>query len=147
MQGPYETVLERGEVLAAVEVPAQGPGEAMAHVRFAVHERPAATVSAWVRVVDGHVAAARVAAGSVGVVPVAPAVAGEALIGQPAETIDAEALAAMGVALADAAQPVSDGNGADDYKHALVVELAGRCVREAAARATSRASSRATRPG
>ena len=32
----------------------------------------------------------------------------------------------MGIALADASAPVTDGNGADDYKHALVVELAGR---------------------
>jgi carbon-monoxide dehydrogenase medium subunit len=141
--GPYETALERGEVLAAVVVPAPGPGEAMAHLRFAVHERPAATVSARVRVVDGRVAEARVAAGCVGVVPVAPVAAGEALAGQPAGAIDAAAIASMGVALADAAEPVSDGNGAADYKHALVVELAGRCVREAVARASARASGRA----
>jgi carbon-monoxide dehydrogenase medium subunit len=136
--GPYETALERGEVLAAVEVPRLGPGEAMAHVRFAIHERPAATISAWVQVIDGHIAGARVAAGSVGVVPVAPIVAGEVLVGQPAGAIEEEALSAMGVALADAAEPVTDRDGADDYKHALVVELAGRCVREAAARAGSR---------
>jgi carbon-monoxide dehydrogenase medium subunit len=136
--GPYETALERGEVLAAVEVPRLGPGEAMTHVRFAIHERPAATISAWVQVTDGHIAEARVAAGSVGVVPVAPAVAGEVLVGQPADAIEPEAMAAMGVALADAAEPVTDRDGAADYKHALVVELAGRCVREAAARAGSR---------
>ena len=63
-------------MLEAVEVPAVGPGEAMAHLRFAVHERPAATVSAWVRVADGRVAGARVAAGSVGVVPVRLVIAG-----------------------------------------------------------------------
>jgi carbon-monoxide dehydrogenase medium subunit len=142
--GPYETALERGETLAAVEVPALGPGEAMAHRRFAVHERPAATVSAWVRVRDGRIAEARVAAGSVGIVPVAPAGAGQALVGQPADAIDLAAIEAMSIALADAAEPVTDGNGADDYKHALVVELAGRCVREAVARAGSRAS---TSPG
>jgi carbon-monoxide dehydrogenase medium subunit len=138
VRGPFETALERGEILEAVEVPALGPGEAMAHVRFAVHERPAATVSAWVRAVDGRVAEARVAAGSVGIVPVVPAVAGEMLMGQPLGAIDAEAVAAMGLALADAAEPSSDANGADDYKYALIVELAGRCVREAAARASSR---------
>lgn len=136
--GPYETALERGEVLAAIEVPVLGPAEAMAHLRFAVHERPAATVSAWVQITNGYVADARVAAGSVGVVPVAPSVAGEALVGQPADAIEPGAIAAMGRLLADAAEPVTDSNGADDYKHALVVELAGRCVREAAARAGSR---------
>ena len=53
--GPYETALEPGEVLEAVEVPLRGQREAMAHLRFAVHERPAATVSAWVRVDEGRV--------------------------------------------------------------------------------------------
>lgn len=138
--GPYETAIERGEVLATVVVPALGPGEAMAHRRFAVHERPSATVSAWVHVRDGRIADARVAAGCVGVVPVASAAAGEALIGQPAHAISAAALAAMGHALADAAEPVTDRNGAHDYKRALVVELAERCVREAVARAGSRVS-------
>ena len=42
---------------------------------------------------------------------------------------------AVTVALADASAPVSDGNGADDYKHALVIELVARAVRDAAARA------------
>jgi carbon-monoxide dehydrogenase medium subunit len=133
--GPYETALGPGDVLEAVEVPARAPGEAMAHLRFAVHERPAATVSAWVRVADRAIVEARVAAGSVGIVPVAPADAAAGLVGQPATALDPDALRATGLALADASAPVSDGNGADDYKHALVVELAGRAVREAAARA------------
>jgi carbon-monoxide dehydrogenase medium subunit len=130
--GPYATALEPGEVVEAVEMPALGPGEAMAHLRFAVHERPAATVSAWVRVADGRVADARVAAGSVGIVPVAPPGATAPLVGQPAADIDGDALHAVGMTLADASAPVSDGNGADDWKHALVVELAGRAVRGAA---------------
>ena len=78
--------------------------------------------------------AARLAAGSVGIVPVAPADAAAGLVGQPATAIDADVLREMGIALADAAAPVTDSNGADDYKHALVVELAGRAVREAAAK-------------
>jgi carbon-monoxide dehydrogenase medium subunit len=130
--GPYTTALEPGEVVEAVAVPALGPGEAMAHLRFAVHERPAATVSAWIRVAGGRVADARVAAGSVGVVPVAPPEAAALIVGQPAVDIDSDALRAMGSTLADASAPVSDGNGADDWKHALVVELARRAVRGAA---------------
>jgi CO/xanthine dehydrogenase FAD-binding subunit len=103
-----------------------------------VQERPAATVSARIRVSDGRIGAARIAAGSVGVVPVAPADAAAGLVGQSATAIDEDVLRAMGTALADASAPVSDGNGADDYKHALVAELAGRAVREAAARAASK---------
>jgi carbon-monoxide dehydrogenase medium subunit len=140
--GPYETALEPGELVEAVEVPAVGPGEAVAHLRFAVHERPAATVSAWVRVTDGRVAEACLAAGSVGVVPVARDPSADGLAGQPADAIDADVLRAVGIALADASAPVSDGNGADDYKHALVVELTARAVREAAARAIAGVSER-----
>jgi carbon-monoxide dehydrogenase medium subunit len=135
--GPYETALEPGEVLEAVEIPVRGQGEAMAHLRFAVHERPAATVSAWVRVEEGRIEAARLAAGSVGIMSVAPVDAAAGLVGQPATAIDGDVLRAMGMALADASAPVTDGNGADDYKHALVVELAGRAVREAASRAAA----------
>jgi CO/xanthine dehydrogenase FAD-binding subunit len=107
----------------------------MAHLRFSIHERPAATVSAWVRVEEGRIAAARVAAGSVGIVPVVPADAVAGLIGERAAAIDPDLLRGVGTALADASAPVTDGNGADDYKHALVVELAGRAIREAAPKA------------
>ena len=68
--GPYETALEPGELLLAVEVPAMPDDAAMAHLRFKSHERPAATVSAWVRVEEGRVREARLAVGSVGVRPV-----------------------------------------------------------------------------
>ena len=109
MRGPYETALEHGELVEAIEVPAMPPDGAMAHLRFAVHERPAATVSAWVRVADGRVADARVAAGSVGIVPVAPAEATAALAGQSASAIDSGRPRGMGRALADASAPVTTG--------------------------------------
>jgi carbon-monoxide dehydrogenase medium subunit len=136
--GPYETALRPAELLCAIEVPALPVASAMAHERFAVHERPAATVSAWVRLADARVSDARVAVGSVGGAPVlAPGVA-EAVRGQDPGAIDADVLRAVGVAAAEAAEPVSDGNGSADYKAALVATLAGRALREAAARAARR---------
>ena len=133
--GPYETALEPGELLCSIEVPPMPQETAMSHLRFAFHERPAATVSAWVRVDDGAIADGRVAVGSVGVVPVVVPGVAEALAGQAATTIDDAPLRALGAAGADASEPVSDSNGSDDYKRALVATLVDRAVRHAAARA------------
>ena len=74
--GPYQTVLEPGELLVAVEVPFTAPGTGMAHVRMKLHERPAVTVAAWVRLEGGVVSDARLAVGSVGWVPLSVDVAG-----------------------------------------------------------------------
>ena len=136
--GPYETALEPGELLVGVEVPRLPVGAAMAHLRFAFHERPAATVSAWVVLRDGRIADARVAVGSVGVRPVLVPNVSEELAGQASDGIDGEALGALGRAAAEASEPVSDANGSDDYKAALVATLVGRALREAATRAGRR---------
>jgi CO/xanthine dehydrogenase FAD-binding subunit len=136
--GPYETALEPGELLCAIEVPAPAAGSAMAHLRFAFHERPAATVSAMVAAFEGRVREARVAVGSVGAVPVLVPGATEALSGQEAAALDADVLATLAEAGATASEPVSDSNGSDDYKHALVRTMIGRAVRQAAGRALER---------
>jgi carbon-monoxide dehydrogenase medium subunit len=132
--GPYETALETGELLCAIELPALPPGATMSHLRFAFHERPAATVSAWVVRAAGRISDARVAVGSVGVVPVLVPGASEMLAGQAADAIDDDVIASLGRFGADAAEPVTDSNGSSDYKHALVRTLIGRAVREAAGR-------------
>jgi aerobic carbon-monoxide dehydrogenase medium subunit len=138
--GPYTTALEPGELVLAIEVPPLDAGAAMTHVRFAVHERPAATLAAQVHVVDGLVSGARLAVGSVGVVPVLVPEADSALLGRPAVALDAAALAAVGEAAAEVSAPVADSNGAEDYKRALVRVLSGRVLREAAGRALERAA-------
>jgi CO/xanthine dehydrogenase FAD-binding subunit len=113
----------------------------MCHLRFAFHERPAATVSAWVQVGGGLVEDARVAVGSVGVRPtIVPGVAASAS-GQDARDIDPAVLASIGEAGAEAAAPVSDANGGEDYKRALVRTLVGRALATAAARAADRTGS------
>jgi carbon-monoxide dehydrogenase medium subunit len=136
--GPYETALAPGELLCAIRLPAMTPGSAMSHLRFAFHERPAATVSTWVQVENGRISDARLAVGSVGIVPVEVAGA-EALAGQPIDAIDEGLLAQIGRTGADAAEPVTDSNGSDEYKHSLVRTLVGRALGEAAGRAATRA--------
>lgn len=137
--GPYETALRPGELLCSIEVPAMSRGTAMAHLRFAFHERPAATVSAWVRIEDEIVADARVAVGSVGVVPVLVPDVGSALRGQDPSGIIDSSLEEIGATGADASEPLSDSNGTAEYKRVLVRTLVARALREAARRASSRA--------
>lgn len=132
--GPYETALESSELLCAIDLPALPPDATMSHLRFAFHERPAATVSAWVVRANGRISDARVAVGSVGVVPVLVPGAAEALAGQAVDAIDDDVIISVGHIGADAADPVTDSNGSSDYKHALVQTLIGRAVREAAGR-------------
>ncbi len=134
-QGPYETALAAGEVLVAVELPPIGVDAAMVHQRFAFHERPAATVSCYVRVVDGRISHARVAVGSVGIAPVRALDAEPHVADQVAASPDRAALDACGLAAADAAAPVTDSNGSADYKHHLVQVMVARAIRDAAARA------------
>lgn len=136
--GPYETALAPGELLCGIRVPAMTPGSAMSHLRFAFHERPAATVSARIEVRDERISAARLAVGSVGIVPVV--VSGvETILGQPVASIDETLLDQIARTGADVSEPVTDSNGSDEYKHALVQTLIGRAIHAAADQAAMRA--------
>ena len=137
-RGPYETVLEEGELLVAVHVPAPAPGSAIAHRKMSFHERPAITVAANVTVADGRVLEARVAVGAVGVTPKRARAAEQALVGTDALAPSAERLAACGEAAAQEAEPVADSGGSVVYKRQLVRVLTGRCVSEALAAAARR---------
>lgn len=129
--GPYDTALEAGELIVRVEVPPVPEGAAMAHLRFAFHERPAATVSVLARVAGGEIAEARVAIGSVGLQPVRAADAERLLVGLRVDDLDPAVLRAAGEAAAVAAEPDDDANGSAEYKANLVAVLVGRAFRQA----------------
>ena len=131
--GPYQTMLGEGEVLTSVRIPELPPGAAVAHSKFAFHERPTATVACLARVAEGEIAEARVAVGSVGARPVRAPAAEQMLIGAPAEEIGNGLLAEAGERAAEAAAPVDDATGSAEYKAQLVRVLVERTFREAAA--------------
>jgi carbon-monoxide dehydrogenase medium subunit len=133
--GPWQTALGPGELLVAVEVPALPARSGMAHLRFATHERPTATVSCLVRVADGAVAEARIAVGSVGERHVRAGDAEALLVGLDAARPDEEALDAAGRLTAEVAQADTDSNGSAEYKTDLVRVLTGRALRQATSRA------------
>jgi carbon-monoxide dehydrogenase medium subunit len=141
--GPYETALESGEVLCAILVPEPPAGSAIAHLRFKSHERPAATVSAWMSVSDGRIVDARLAVGSVGASPVLVRGVADGLAGQAPSSLDPTTLDGLGEMAAEAAEAEADANGAVDYKQALVRTLVGRALRQAAATASTRSEASA----
>ena len=105
----------------------------MAHKKLAFHERPAATVSCLARLEGRSVSEARVAVGSVGVVPVRAGEAERLLEG--IEIHDDDALDRAGRAAAAEAAAVEDANGSIEYKRNLVRVLVTRCFAAAASRA------------
>ena len=117
--GPYQTLLEPGELLVAVELPPLQNGTGVSHVRMKLHERPAVTVAAMIRLTRGLVAQARLAVGSVGAVPIA-ADSVESLLGAGSANFDARANAcAEQVALAST--PLPEGDCSPEYLRHLVV--------------------------
>lgn len=131
--GPYQTSLRPGEVLTTVRIPELPRGAAVVHAKFAFHERPTATVACLARVVEGEVAEARVAVGSVGARPARAPAAEQMLTGAPAKEIGNGLLAEAGERAAEAATPVDDATGSAEYKAQLVRVLVERTFREAVA--------------
>ncbi|MGC8471431.1 MAG: FAD binding domain-containing protein [Acidimicrobiales bacterium] len=132
--GAYETVLEPGELLVEVTVPAVPPGTGTAHVRMKVHERPAVTVAAKVTVERDTVVRARLAVGSVCGAPVL-AQAIDKLIGASRDTWservrEVAAMSAAGIT------PVADAEGSSRYKQALVEVFVRRALDAALADAS-----------
>jgi carbon-monoxide dehydrogenase medium subunit len=131
--GPYEPLLEPGELVLRIRVPVPQPGTSIVHRKFAFHERPAATVTCAVRTADGVVADARICVGSVGNVAVRAHDAEALLVGGAVG--DRAALEAAAASAAHASQPVEDANGSADYKAQLVSVMVRRAFDEALAAA------------
>jgi carbon-monoxide dehydrogenase medium subunit len=124
--GAYRTALRPGELLTAIRVPVPPEGTRVVHRKLRFHERPAVTVTCAVRSAAGSAAEARVAVGSVGVVPVRALEAERLLAAGESPAVAAEA--AAGVAGA-----VEDANGSVEYKENLVRVLVERALAEALA--------------
>jgi carbon-monoxide dehydrogenase medium subunit len=134
--GAYETALQPGELLLAVEVPLPPPGSGISHLRLRLHERPAVTVTAYVERAGGTVATARVAVGSVAGAPsLVDGLAtwlGDAPLGA---SPPAPALHRCAAQVAAAVTPLDDGEGSVEYKTALVEVLTRRALAAALDRA------------
>ena len=130
--GPYETVLEQGEIVSGIDVPEAPPHTGGCHVKFTVgspENKPVANASALVTVdpSSGRCTAARVVMGAAGPVPVV-ASAPSALAGVDATP---ERVAEVAAAAAEEADPMEDLRGPEWYKRRIlriVVEQALTCA-------------------
>jgi carbon-monoxide dehydrogenase medium subunit len=133
---PGRTVLERGELLVAIEIPRPVPGTADAYLRLIPRsEMDIAVVGAGVSVTldaNGVCTAARVAIGAVAPTALLVSDAAKALIGSK---VDDAALKAAGEAASAAAKPIDDKRGTVAYRRSVAGVLTRRAARIAADRA------------
>jgi carbon-monoxide dehydrogenase medium subunit len=133
---PGRTVLQRGELLVAIELPRPAPGTADAYLRLIPRsEMDIAVVGAGVSVTlssDGVCTAARVAIGAVAPTALLVPDAADALIGS---RLEEAALMRAANAASMAARPIDDKRGTVAYRRTVAGVLTRRAAVSAADRA------------
>lgn len=134
---PGRTILENGEFLVSIRIPAPPPGFGAAYLRFIPrNEMDIAVVGAGASVVlddsRTRIQSARISLGAVAPKPLYVAEAGEALAGQP---ISAENLERAAKIAQDAARPITDMRGTAEYRKHLSAVLTRRALEKAIERA------------
>ena len=133
--GPRETVLEKAEVVVAIEVPPPAPGTGDASLRQGGRvslSLPMAAAAAVV-VMEGAICReATVALGAVAPTPIVATAAGEAVAGNE---LSEDVLREAGELAAEAAVPIDDLRASKGYRLELVKVLTRRVLAAAAERA------------
>jgi aerobic carbon-monoxide dehydrogenase medium subunit len=135
----FQTAIEPTEVLTEVRIPRPSARTGDAYQKLERRAGDFATVGVGARVSlgpDGRVEAAGIGLTAVAETPFAATDAEAALIGTDGG--DA-AIAAASAAAAAQSRPVDDSHGPASYKRAMVVEMTGRALRLALARARGQA--------
>ena len=135
--GPGQTVLTRGEVLVAIQLPPPAANSGAAYLRFIPREEmdiAIAGVGSFVQLsADGQrCQQARISLASVAPTPVRADEAEAFVAGKP---LDAETIAEAGELAAQAARPISDVRGSAAYRRELVKVLTRRTLQTALDRA------------
>lgn len=126
--GTYETVLEPGEVLTAVMVPASPQGIQGTYIKFTTRsseDRPCVVVAAMARIVEGICEEARLVIGAVSPVPVRVSEAEEIARG---EKFGGALIEEMSARAAELVEPITDLRGPADYKRQMVRVLSKRAL-------------------
>jgi aerobic carbon-monoxide dehydrogenase medium subunit len=132
--GPYETVVQPGELLVEIQVPVRpGGGSAYQKVERRVGDWAVAAAGAALWLHGDTVRDVGIGLTAVGAEHFHAAEAEQFLRGGPAT---ADSFAEAGRIAAAHCQPVADQRGPVDYKRHLVAELTARALGRAAARAT-----------
>jgi CO/xanthine dehydrogenase FAD-binding subunit len=136
---PGRTILEPGEFLVSLFIPAPKPGFGAGYLRFIPrNEMDIAVVGAGASVqLDesrSRFVSARIALGAVAPKPLFVPAAGEALAGQP---VSAESIAKAAQIAQEAAQPITDMRGTAEYRKHMSGVLTRRALERAIERARS----------
>lgn len=129
-KGFYETALEPGEIVVAVEVPPGLAGARAHYEKFALIDGDFAVVSvaAIIGMAGGRCSFVRLAVGACAAAPVRDPAAEELLLGT---ALDDKALAAASDLLVQRCDPVDDFRGSAGYRLKLVPRLLNRAVNAA----------------
>jgi carbon-monoxide dehydrogenase medium subunit len=131
--GPYETMVEAGEMLTEIRIPiSPGGGSAYEKVGRRVGDWPVGAAGVAIWLAGDVVADAGIGLTAVGARQFAAPEAEEFLRGAPAT---GESFARAGEIAAAHCRPVSDQRGPADYKRHLAAELTARALRVARRRA------------
>jgi len=131
----FTTALAPDEVLTEIEVPAPPPDAGVAYLKFTPQSRadkPVLAVTALTRRVDGRCAQAAIVVGGAGPVPLGLPEVDATFDGT---ALDDAVIQGAAARYAEAARPVSDTRGSEDYKRRMIRVLVARAVRQAWARA------------
>ena len=135
--GPGRNVLEAGEILVGIQIPAPAANSGTAYLRFIPRNEmdiAVAGVSSSV-VLDASgqtIQSARIALASVGPTPILATAAGESLAGK---AVSDDAIAEAGRLASEAASPITDMRGTIRQRHHLVDVLTRRTLNIAIRRA------------
>lgn len=137
-RGVFESVLEPGEMVTEIIIPAQPQGSGASFVKFlpaSQDDYPTVSVAARIAVSNGVITDARIALGAVAPTPVRAEAAELALRGtKPSENNFREA-AILAAAVVD---PIADFRGSAEYKRNMAVVHLRRALTAAAARINPR---------
>ncbi|MGE3272047.1 MAG: xanthine dehydrogenase family protein subunit M [Chloroflexota bacterium] len=141
-QGVRRTVVQPGEILVEIQIPALPAGSGSTYVRHTPRREldiAVVGVATQLTVQDGKCTRARIALGAVAPVPVRATEAEAHLEGKEITTALLDEAAELAV---NSASPISDQRGSAEYRRHLVKVLTRRTLQTAYDRATGRASSR-----
>jgi len=135
---PGRTVLQPGELLVSLHLPAPAPHSGARYLRFIPrNEMDIAVAGVGVEVVleNGRFRSARVALAAVAPTPLYVREAGETLAGSP---VDEASIAAAAEIARKSARPITDMRGTSDYRSHLCAVLTRRALEAAVERARER---------
>ena len=132
--GPFEMALAADEILTEIQIPAANgnSGGAYYKVERKVGDYATAAVAVQVTLDGGNIAEVGIGLTNVGLVPIQATAAEDALRGNAP---NADLLQQAGALAAEAADPVDDRRGTENYKRALVRTLTVRALNTAIERA------------